>query len=497
MGCTSMDSQTIQLIRYLQAGPRAHAGLEPILELLAAVRQTLSATGQHHLLSDLVDLLEDWADDCDENLNAAQVLCQAADIAEILLNDPDRAGDLSIKATLRKADGRPISAAPPPDPALSEDPGDPTIHFKIQEREDLRDGVASAMAQAVFSASKRESVKPREQVPTSEAAPSPELSAAAPPIQLSSAQGAPAAPDNPDPGPNTSRPAAPADAFASTPPSASSLQPIETTPRHQAPEQRLAVAAVAEKHAQRFGISALRTMRRYAIAAFAFTATAGIVTGVLLYAKTQRGPGSSDENMEQAGLEQTTNPEALSAQPAQPNEKPGQRPVAEPHVASQNADPAAEAEAGRAERAQARSALPEQPRQPNIARRLGPSAASPNVRAARERARFFGGDLNRDRVAATIDAGLAELQQCYAKALERRPRLQGFLVLAWHVRMDGRPKTPERVAGSIKDRPLAHCSATVIGKMRFPKPRRAPAKVRYPFVFRRPTAPQAAGLAQR
>ena len=100
--------------------------------------------------------------------------------------------------------------------------------------------------------------------------------------------------------------------------------------------------------------------------------------------------------------------------------------------------------------------------------------------------RVRGGKINQDKVRKAAEKAFPTMERCYAKVRRRIPRLKGRVVLAWTIKTNGRVARARRVGGTIRNRDFAGCLAGALKKTRFPRPRRRPARVSLPFVFRQP-----------
>lgn len=81
-----------------------------------------------------------------------------------------------------------------------------------------------------------------------------------------------------------------------------------------------------------------------------------------------------------------------------------------------------------------------------------------------------------------IRAHMADLRACYAKALEKDPKLEGKVVAVFVIGATG--AVTESTASGLPG--VDACIARVIGRLKFPPPPAAkgPVKISYPFLFR-------------
>lgn len=99
-------------------------------------------------------------------------------------------------------------------------------------------------------------------------------------------------------------------------------------------------------------------------------------------------------------------------------------------------------------------------------------------------AKYRGGRINKKKSLQALRKSLPKMELCYEKAIRRKKKLKGWMVFTWTVKRNGRVAAAKKIRGSIKDRPLSQCMSSVIRKVRFPKPRRRAARIRFPVKFR-------------
>ncbi len=86
-----MDSQTLELIRILQAGPYDNAAFQRIRQLLPDARNWLAASGDRETLADVTELLQEWARNAVDPAAASLALYESGELADQMLGDPERA----------------------------------------------------------------------------------------------------------------------------------------------------------------------------------------------------------------------------------------------------------------------------------------------------------------------------------------------------------------------------------------------------------------------
>lgn len=89
---------------------------------------------------------------------------------------------------------------------------------------------------------------------------------------------------------------------------------------------------------------------------------------------------------------------------------------------------------------------------------------------------------DRDRVDGAIRSHRDDARHCYEDALVRMPGVEGKLVLAWVIQLNGQATDIKVAESSLKEPMLEKCIAGVIAKIRFPE-QTIPTTVKYPFVF--------------
>jgi hypothetical protein len=114
-----------------------------------------------------------------------------------------------------------------------------------------------------------------------------------------------------------------------------------------------------------------------------------------------------------------------------------------------------------------------------------PATKGPVVRPLIELVNQRGGKLTDPQLMAALEKAAPKLEQCYADALEKKPRLKGRLILAWTVRPNGKVTGAKKQGGTIKDVDLARCTVDVISGIRFPKPKKQAVLIRLPLEYRK------------
>lgn len=114
------------------------------------------------------------------------------------------------------------------------------------------------------------------------------------------------------------------------------------------------------------------------------------------------------------------------------------------------------------------------------------AAGTPRVRPLIDQVNQHGNKLTEQQLTAALEKAAPKLDQCYADALEKKPRLKGRLVMAWTVRPNGKVAAAKKQGGTIKDADLARCTMDVISGTKFPKPKKQqPVMIRLPFEYRK------------
>jgi hypothetical protein len=126
-----------------------------------------------------------------------------------------------------------------------------------------------------------------------------------------------------------------------------------------------------------------------------------------------------------------------------------------------------------------------EPATPPPAKKETPAPA-PTVRALIDQVNQRGSKLTDQQLTAAFEKAAPKLDQCYAQALEKKPRLKGRLIMAWTVRPNGKVTGAKKQGGSIKDVDLARCTIDAISGTKFPKPKKQQAVlIRVPLEYRK------------
>ena len=193
-----------------------------------------------------------------------------------------------------------------------------------------------------------------------------------------------------------------------------------------------------------------------------------------------------------APAEASAAPEVQPAQPAaaQPSDAPAAKPseTPQPKAAAAAADSAPSALPPTAAEAQAEN--PKAPPSEPAAVAATPEATKPDKPAPKvtwlmDQLTVQGGTLNPQQLSAAMDKTQAQLDECYAASLQKKPKLKGKLLLGFTVKPNGRATAFKHLGGNIKDPELIQCSVKTLEAARFPKPRKAAAKVKLPFQYQR------------
>jgi hypothetical protein len=109
-----------------------------------------------------------------------------------------------------------------------------------------------------------------------------------------------------------------------------------------------------------------------------------------------------------------------------------------------------------------------------------------SVRAMIDQVNQRGSKLTEQQLTAALEKAAPKLEQCYAQALEKKPRLKGRLIVAWTVRPNGKVSGAKKQGGTIKDAELARCTIDAISTTKFPKPKKQQAVlIRLPLEYRK------------
>jgi hypothetical protein len=133
-----MDPQTLELLRCLQSGPYDEPAWRHLRDLLRTQRRVLRAQQDLSTLTDIVQLLDVWAQTSESPRASAEVLREAADLAERDLSQPGLAADLRKRAVAQShVEERPRAAPGNPHASLGKrrsDAGDLNGAIEAYER---------------------------------------------------------------------------------------------------------------------------------------------------------------------------------------------------------------------------------------------------------------------------------------------------------------------------------------------------------------------------
>jgi len=96
-----------------------------------------------------------------------------------------------------------------------------------------------------------------------------------------------------------------------------------------------------------------------------------------------------------------------------------------------------------------------------------------------------GGKLTEAQLTAAAEKLSSKLDQCYATALEKKPRLKGRLIVGFTIKQNGKVAAAKKQGGTIKDADLTRCTLDAIWGTKFPKPKKQAAQVRLPFEYKK------------
>ena len=93
------------------------------------------------------------------------------------------------------------------------------------------------------------------------------------------------------------------------------------------------------------------------------------------------------------------------------------------------------------------------------------------------------GSIDREKVAAVINAHLSEVQRCYESALLGTQGLRGRVMLEWVIGLEGDVKSARTKTSSLKSPAVESCIIDKLKRWQFPKARGGNVTITYPFVF--------------
>lgn len=94
------------------------------------------------------------------------------------------------------------------------------------------------------------------------------------------------------------------------------------------------------------------------------------------------------------------------------------------------------------------------------------------------------GGLSAEQILKVVRSHMAAIQFCYEKELQRFPHLQGKVLLAWKVELDGRVSISKIESSSLSNASAESCMARQVKAWQFPKPNGVVADVHFPFFFK-------------
>jgi hypothetical protein len=121
---------------------------------------------------------------------------------------------------------------------------------------------------------------------------------------------------------------------------------------------------------------------------------------------------------------------------------------------------------------------------PEVAKET-PKLKGPGVKMLIKQTTVKGGKLDVKELASSLKALQPELDRCYAKALEKKPKTVGQLILTWTVKKNGKPSGVRKASGTLKDAPLTRCATQAVSGGTFPKPEKKVSTVKMPVSFGR------------
>jgi hypothetical protein len=94
------------------------------------------------------------------------------------------------------------------------------------------------------------------------------------------------------------------------------------------------------------------------------------------------------------------------------------------------------------------------------------------------------GGLSNEQILKVVRSHLAAIQFCYEKELQRFPHLNGKVMIAWKVDLDGHVVTTKIDSSSLGNASAESCMARQVKNWLFPKPNGVVADVHFPFFFK-------------
>lgn len=95
-----------------------------------------------------------------------------------------------------------------------------------------------------------------------------------------------------------------------------------------------------------------------------------------------------------------------------------------------------------------------------------------------------GGGLSKEQILKVVLSHAAAIQFCYEKELQRFPHLQGKVMVAWKVDLDGHVQSVKIDSSSLGNPSAESCMTRQVKMWLFPKPNGVVADVHFPFLFK-------------
>jgi hypothetical protein len=102
------------------------------------------------------------------------------------------------------------------------------------------------------------------------------------------------------------------------------------------------------------------------------------------------------------------------------------------------------------------------------------------------------GTMSKVGVDFVVRARLAAIKSCYEVELQKNPRLAGEIDVAWNIETDGRVSQARVVKSTMNDEKVEGCIVRQVSQWKFPPPAERTVVGRYPFVFKKVGAKEAA-----
>ncbi len=112
------------------------------------------------------------------------------------------------------------------------------------------------------------------------------------------------------------------------------------------------------------------------------------------------------------------------------------------------------------------------------------TAMEPTVSGTHRSAKTTGsGTIRRENIDHTIKTHMSRFRGCYQRQLQRRPGLEGTVVMEITIGSDGSTRSAEMVQTSLHDPAVETRLSTELKRLRFEAPRSGEVIIRYPFSF--------------